>query len=117
LIQPSIYHETPRQGRTGWPLCGNGLVFDEAYGLSPNGVRERACTLLSALSLSEGVPPPRSRRRLRQPSLARLIAKAKQLGVDVTIEPNGAVTFRCSSAAPDAVINEWDEVLPRHGTH
>jgi hypothetical protein len=55
--------------------------------------------------------------RQRKPSLARLIAKAKQLGVDVTVEPNGAVTFRCGSAAPDAVINEWDEVLPRHGTH
>jgi hypothetical protein len=67
---------------------------------------------LSLLSL----PLPK-RRRQRKPSLARLVAKAKQLGVDVTLEPSGAVTFHCSSAAPDAVINEWDEVLPRHGTH
>jgi len=57
------------------------------------------------------------RRRQRKPSLTRLVAKARQLGVDVTVEPNGTVTFRCSSAAPDVVINEWDEVLPRHGAH
>jgi hypothetical protein len=72
--------------------------------------RERL-PLLSAPSST--TPKPRE----RKPSLARLVAKARQLGMDVTIEPNGAVTFRCSSTASDAGINEWDEVLPRHGTH
>ncbi len=57
------------------------------------------------------------RKRQHKPSLARLVAKAKQLGVDVTIESNGAATFHCSPAASDLVINEWNEVLPRHGTH
>jgi hypothetical protein len=65
------------------------------------------------------MPQPKSRRQ-RKTSLARLVAKARQLGVDVTVEPNGAATFRCSLTASDSVpgvamINEWDEVLPRHG--
>src|SRR5262245_21722694 len=46
------------------------------------------------------------RRRQRKPSLARLVAKAKQLGVDVTIEPSGAATFHFSSTASDAGVNE-----------
>jgi hypothetical protein len=44
--------------------------------------------------------PPRPRQR--KPSLARLVAKAKQLGVDVTIEPDGTATFRTGTVATDA---------------
>ena len=65
-----------------------------------------------------GPPPHPQPQRQRKPSLARLVAKAKQLGVDVTVEPNGTVTFRTgSSATAESMINEWDEVLPRHGKH
>jgi hypothetical protein len=53
-------------------------------------------------------------RRLRKPSLARLIAKAKQLGVDVTIEPNGTATFRTGAptvaeadGSPQAELEKW----------
>jgi hypothetical protein len=61
---------------------------------------------------------PQPKRRQRKPSLARLAAKAKQLGVDVTIAPNGAVTFHAgSSATAETTINEWDEVLPHYGKH
>ena len=55
--------------------------------------------------------------RQRKPSLTRLVAKAKQLGVDVTIEPNGTATFRTGSSTRASKSNEWDEVLPRHGKH
>jgi len=87
-----------------WHLFGDYLftgrgIPDELFSLPPAALR------------------PKASRRQRKPSLAHLVAKAKRLGVDVTLEPNGAATFHCSSGASDAVINEWDEVLPRHGTH
>jgi hypothetical protein len=70
------------------------------------------------LSTQEPQPQPQTKRRQRKPSLARLAAKAKQLGVDVTIESNGAVTFHTgSSATAETTINEWDEVLPHYGKH
>jgi hypothetical protein len=47
-------------------------------------------------------PAPAKPRRQRKPTLASLIAKAKQLGVDMTVEPSGAGTFRTGSAAVDA---------------
>jgi hypothetical protein len=56
--------------------------------------------------------------RQRRPSLARLIAKAKQLGLDMTVDPGGAVTFHAGvSTTAESTINEWNEVLPRHGKH
>jgi hypothetical protein len=54
------------------------------------------------------VTQPKPRRR--KPSLARLLAKAKQLGVDVTIEPTGTVTFRTGSSASAAVDSPQNEV-------
>ena len=59
--------------------------------------------------------PAPAKPRPRKPSLAHLVAKAKKLGVDVTIAPDGTATFRTGSSTPET--NEWDEVLPRHGTH
>ena len=58
-------------------------------------------------------PFDQSARRQRKLSLARLVAKAKQLGVDVTVEPNGAATFRTGSSAsvavdsPEAELEKW----------
>jgi hypothetical protein len=62
-------------------------------------------------------------KRERERAIARLIAKAKRLGVDVTIDPNGAATFRTGNAStpgyaapiePEAnEWNEWDEVVKR----
>ena len=61
-------------------------------------------------------PPPAAKpRRRRQPSFARLAAKAKALGVVITLEPNGAVTVRADNTA-DPAINEWDAELI-HGKH
>lgn len=71
---------------------------------------------LDDLAITLPAPEPRSRRR-RKPSLARLIAKAKRFGVDVTIEPNGAATFRTgasASAAVDSPQTELDEWIGRH---
>jgi hypothetical protein len=58
-------------------------------------------------------PPPRRKRRT---SLARLVAKAKQLGVDVTVEPNGTATFRTgsSTSAADTPQTEFDEWIAKH---
>src|SRR4029453_7647335 len=57
------------------------------------------------------MPQPKPRRQ-RKPTLARLVAKAKQLGIDVTVEPNGAVTFRTGTASspvdkPQTDLAEW----------
>jgi hypothetical protein len=51
-----------------------------------------------------------------KPSLARLVAKAKQLGVDVTVEPNGTATFRTGtvSAPVDKPQTEVDEWIAKH---
>ena len=75
--------------------------------LFTNPAREIPRELLS-------LPPLRSwSRRQRKPSIARLVARAKQLGVDVTIEPNGAATFRTGSSpsatvdSPEAELEKW----------
>jgi hypothetical protein len=52
-------------------------------------------------------------KRPRKSSLSRLVAKAKQLGVDVTVEPDGTATFRTGSSAsapvdkPQTEVDEW----------
>lgn len=67
-----------------------------------------------ALGLINFKAKPRRQRKL---TLARLVAKAKQLGVDVTIEPNGAATFRTGStttATVDKSQTELDEWIAKH---
>jgi hypothetical protein len=53
-------------------------------------------------------------RNPRKPTLARLVAKAKQLGVDVTVESNGTATFRTGSAPVDKSQTEVDEWIAKH---
>ena len=67
-----------------------------------------------ANALQPGAPTPEPRlRRRRKPSLARLVTKAKKLGVDVTIELDGAATFHTGATAsapadcPQAELDEW----------
>jgi hypothetical protein len=52
----------------------------------------------------------------QQKSLARLVDKAKQLGVDVTVDPNGAATFRTRTvnAPVDKPQTELDEWIAKH---
>ena len=60
-------------------------------------------------------PAPAKPRGQRRPSLARLLTKAKQLGVDVTIEPDG--TFRTgtpASATADSPQAELDKWIAKH---
>jgi hypothetical protein len=67
-----------------------------------------------ALGLINFQAKPRRQRKL---TLARLVAKARKLGVDVTIEPNGAATFRTgnSASAPvDKPQTELDEWIAKH---
>ena len=70
------------------------------------------------LSLPPYTLRARSRRPAsRKPSLAHLVAKARRLGVDVTVEPNGAVTFRTGStttAADEHPQTELDEWIAKH---
>lgn len=64
-----------------------------------------------------GMPAARAvkRPRQRKPSIDRLAAKAKKLGVALTIEPNGAVTVRADNSAPnDKTQSELDEWIARH---
>jgi hypothetical protein len=51
-------------------------------------------------------------KRRRKPSTARLIAKAKEFGVDVTVAPDGTATFHTGSAAtdtsdPEIELKKW----------
>jgi hypothetical protein len=64
---------------------------------------------------------PARKKRKRKRSLAQIFKQAKKAGGEVTIAPDGAVTFKCSTSeqaasAPINDINEWDEVLS-HGKH
>jgi hypothetical protein len=64
-------------------------------------------------------PAPQAKpRKPKKPTLARLVAKAKQLGVDVTIEPDGAATFRTGSsttaAADESPQTDVDEWIAKH---
>jgi hypothetical protein len=74
--------------------------------------------IIEQLATALGLDNPQAKpRRQRKPSLTRFLAKAKQLGVDVTIEPTGAVTFRTgnsASAPSDSPQNEVDEWISTH---
>ena len=74
-------------------------------------VREELQIVLQILSDRQDQPKPQ-----KQPSFDRLVAKAvakaKQLRVDVTVEPNGAATFRTGTAStpvdkPQTELDEW----------
>jgi hypothetical protein len=60
--------------------------------------------------------PPRRKRRRRKPSLARMITRAKRLGVDLKVNPDGGCTFQCGGGQHQVARNEWDEELI-HGKH
>ena len=102
------------------PARGKGLV-QRAHDLVSavrNGdldAREELVILLQILSDRRDQPKPQ-----KQPSFDRLVAKAvtkaKELGVDVTVEPNGTATFRTgtASAAVDKPQTELDEWIVKH---
>ena len=86
-------------------------ALQESDGTGGQAAIEQAAIALG-LNNPQAKPP-----RQRKPTLARLVAKAKQLGVDVTIEPNGAATFRTGSsaiAAVDKPQTELDEWIAKH---
>lgn len=105
------------------PARGNALV-QRAHDLVAsvrNGdpdAREELQIILEILSDRQDQPKSQKQPRgSHKPSLARLVAKAKQLGVDVTVEPNGAATFRTgnpASAAVDSPQAELDKWIAKH---
>jgi hypothetical protein len=67
--------------------------------------------------------PPRKPRKRRNPTLAGIIRKARELGIDVVLTPDGSLILKCSARAATesaagngAANNPWDEVL-LHGAH
>lgn len=100
------------------PARGNALV-QRAHDLVAsvrNGdpsAREELEIVLEILSNRQDQPKPQ---KPQKPSLARLVAKAKQLGVDVIIEASGAATFRTGtvSAPVDKPQTELDEWIAKH---
>jgi hypothetical protein len=86
----------------------------ELAALSPAESRE----LDAMLAENEARAEAAKHARAQQKRLARLIAKAKKLGVDVTVEPNGAATFRTGSptttAADENPQTELDEWIAKH---
>jgi hypothetical protein len=95
------------------PDCFPDFVRELAA-LSPAESRE----LDARLAENEARAEAAKHARAQQKRLARLIAKAKKLGVDVTIEPNGAATFRTGSptttAADENPQTELDEWIAKH---
>jgi hypothetical protein len=95
----------------------------ELAALSPAEVREFNAMLADDEARAEAAKyahahDSEKQKRPRKPSLARLVAKAKQLGVDVTVEPNGTATFRTGSstatAADENPRTELDEWIAKH---
>ena len=80
----------------------------ELAALSPAERRELDAMLAEGEARAEAA----KKQKLQQKSLDSLVAKAKQLGVNVTVEPNGAVTFHTGTAStsadkPQTEVDEW----------
>jgi hypothetical protein len=94
--------------------CANRLV--PAVRSGDPDAREELVIVLQILSDRQDQPKPQ-----KQPSfdrlVARAVAKAKKLGVDVTVEPDGTATFRTGSSASapvDKPQTELDEWIAKH---
>jgi hypothetical protein len=102
--------QMPRRGK-GLVQRAHDLVVSVRNG-NPSA-REELVIVLQILSDQQDRPKPQKQSK---PSLARLVAKAKQLGIDVTVEPNGAATFHTgtASAPVDKPQTELDEWIAKH---
>jgi len=92
-------------------------VVEAARGGDMDARHQLANNLDLLRSLIERAEAPTTSTKPRgshKPSLARLVAKAKQLGIDVTVEPNGAATFHTGSAPVDKSQTEVDEWIAKH---
>ncbi len=67
-----------------------------------------------AMMRKRRLPQPRKPRR---PSLTRLAAKAKALGIALTLEPDGGVTVRADSSASgeESTPSPYDEWMAKRG--
>ena len=84
-----------------------------------NGLNQVRWLLERAEERAEARKRATKQRRQREASLARVIDKAKELGVDVTIDPNGGTaTFRTGSSATTTAVDspqtELDEWIAKH---
>jgi len=87
----------------------------ELAALSPAERRELDAMLAEGEARAEATKAraeAAKKQKLQQKSLDSLVAKAKQLGVNVTVEPNGAVTFHTGTAStsadkPQTEVDEW----------
>jgi hypothetical protein len=63
-------------------------------------------------------PAPKKPKRQRRLSTDRFVSKGKELGVDVTVKPDGAVTFHTGSAVTTVstadLQNELNEWIAKH---
>jgi hypothetical protein len=98
------------------PTRGKPLVqrAHDLVALMRNGdpsAREELQIILGILSDRQDQPKPQKQQSFDR-LVAKAVAKAKQLGIDVTVEPNGAVTFRTGTASapvdnPQTEVDEW----------
>jgi hypothetical protein len=67
---------------------------------------------------AEPAPGPKKPKRQRRLSTDRFVSKGKELGVDVTVKPDGAVTFHTGSAVTAESMadlqNELNEWVAKH---
>jgi hypothetical protein len=101
MTQLPIYHETPGQGHTGWPLRGNCLVLDEAHGLEP----------LAALAeiISHGTSLLAAK-RIRRPTLSSVAKQARKAAIAVTryeVKPDGSIVIVTAEGEPIETSNPW----------
>jgi hypothetical protein len=89
-------------------------IFALSAALTPAEFRELDAMLAQDEARAEAAKAAREAKRQERQSFDRLVARAKQLGVDVTVEPNGAATFRTGSSASAPIDNELDEWIAKH---
>jgi hypothetical protein len=84
--------------------------------LTPAEFRELDAMLAQDEARAEAARAARDSEKQKRQSLARFIAKAKQLSIDVTVEPNGAVTFHTGTVSTpvDKSQTELDEWIAKH---
>jgi hypothetical protein len=82
----------------------------EVAALTPAELRELDAMLAQDEARAEAAKAARAAKKQKERQLARVIAKAKRLGIDVTVEVNGAATFRIGnsvSVPADSEVGEW----------
>lgn len=57
-----------------------------------------------------------NKRRRKTPNFDSAIKRAKEMGADLTVAPDGSMTFKFASSAPNEANNPWDAEIEKLNT-